>query len=227
MKSVLDRSLHDTTLPGSTNRRQWRAPTVTSHSLIVLTATRLYLCSLSAKPTEETIEAIRQGTDPETVLGAGTVIVEFSDVRRVLAELLTDTLTLEVRPSRQAARSVTITFTEPEAADDLFALLLKRIGDSCDLVTNQDDPIAMARPTLGVMAGVLLATVTLAVTISAIDDVAESTVGIDRQAAWFAAIAWMDWRVIGAIGGVVLAVIQVWMYRQFTRPPVRLELIRQ
>lgn len=226
MKAVLDRNLHDTPPPGSPRRRLWCAPTVSSHSLIVMTATRLYLCPINTAPTPGVIEAIRQGGDPETLLGGTAVVVDTNDVRRVLAELLTDTLTLEIGTNRQTARRITVTFTSAESADELFTQLLKRIGDSCRLVTDQDDPIALARPTLGVMAGIALSTATLAMTINAIHDVAESAPGIDIHAPWFAAIAWMDWRIVCAFGGVLLAVIQVWLYRQFIKPPLRLELIR-
>lgn len=227
MKAVLDRNLHDTPPPGSSSRRLWCAPTLSSHSLILMTATRFYLCPIHMAPTPGVIEALRQGAEPEALLGGTTIAVDYTDVRRVLAELLRDTLTLETGTNRQTAQRITVTFTSAESADEVFTQLLKRIGDSCRLVTDQDDPIALARPTLGVMAGIALSTATLAMTINAIHDVAESAPGIDIQAPWFAAIAWMDWRVVCAFGGVLLAVIQVWLYRQFTRPPLRLELIRR
>ena len=35
-----------------------------------------------------------------------------------------------------------------------------------------------------------------------------------------------NWRWVCGFGGVVLAVLQVWLYRRLTKPPKRLELAR-
>ena len=37
---------------------------------------------------------------------------------------------------------------------------------------------------------------------------------------------WLDWRVVCGLGGAVAAVLQVWIYRRLTQPPLSLELIR-
>ena len=40
-----------------------------------------------------------------------------------------------------------------------------------------------------------------------------------------AALAWLDWRAVCGLGGIAAAVIQVWLYRRLTQPPVSLELL--
>lgn len=197
----------DTTLPGATGRRVWRAPAVRSHSLVVLTATRLYLTPRAAPPRPDAVAALAAGADPADVLGPAAVAVELAAVRRVRHDLIRNALVVEAGAGR-----VVLTFAAAETADEVYAAVWRRLGDEVALTPYRSDPATAAREPVGVMLGLLLATAVLAVAAAAAGDVAS--------------VALPDWRWVCGAGGAGLAVAQVWLYRRLTRPPVRLELVR-
>jgi hypothetical protein len=210
----------DTVLPpGSLRRRVWAAPAVRSHSLLVLTATRLYLMPLSDPPQPETIAAIENGADPEEALGPLVTTVELNAVQRLTHHLPSNTLTLEYRAIGIAR--VTMIFAVAEEADAAFAKLWRRLGDGFALTPHQPDAWTASRAPVAILVGLFTAIAALALTVSAADDFAAHSsplMGLLRS---------LDWRVVCGIGGAALAVVQVWLYRRFTRPPVQLELIRR
>lgn len=199
----------DTTLPGATRRRVWHAPAVRSHSLVVLTATRLYLAPPAGSPAPEVLAALAGGADPDDLLGTAAV-VELGAVRRVRNDLLGNALVVESGP----AGRVVVTFAAAETADEVYAALWRRLGDEVVLSPYRPGSAAAAREPVGVMLGLFLATAVLAVLAAVADDIA-------------ATLPLPDWRWVCAAGGAVLAVAQVWLYRRLTRPPVRLELVRR
>jgi hypothetical protein len=210
MASVLTPALTDTTYPGFTRRRVWRAPEVRSHALIVLTATRLYLVPLGADPPA----GVEEEADLGAALGPDATAVELSTVRRLTHDLLAFTLHLE-----GADRPTVLTFATAEAADAAFAMLWRRLGETFELTPPRPDPWAVARGPVAILAGLLIATLTLALAASAAADLPAHPVT--------SALRTMEWRVVCGFGGAALAVVQAVLYRRLTRPPSRLALTRR
>jgi hypothetical protein len=209
MASVLTPALTDTVFPGFTRRGVWRAPEIRSHALVVLTATRLYLLPPGVEPPV----AVEDAADLDAALGPAATVIELSAVRRLTHDLLAFTLRLEC-----ADRPAVVTFASAEAADAAFAMLWRRLGPAFALDPPRADPWALARGPVAVLAGLLTATLALALAVSAADDLPASPAT--------AALRTMDWRVVGGLGGAALAVVQAVLYRRLTRPPARLDLTR-
>ena len=81
------------------------------------------------------------------------------------------------------------------------------------------DAWAAARGPVAVLAGLLVATLALALVVSAADDLPAHPVA--------SALRTMDWRVVCGFGGAALAVVQAMLYRRLTRPLARLDLARR
>src|SRR5262249_7968004 len=135
----------------------------------------------------------------------------------------------------------TITFATAEAADACFTKLWRRIGDGLQLNDADRDPWQLARGPLVLLLGALVATAALALVLSVFEDFesarAASKAGITApgplgepveipKTPLELLIGWMNWKVVCAIGGIVAAASQVWLYRRLTTPPVSLELNR-
>jgi hypothetical protein len=210
MASVLTPALTDTGYPGFTRRRVWRAPEVRSHSLVVLSATRLYLVPLGVDPPAD----VEDAADLGAVLGPTATAIELSAIRRLTHDLLAFTLQLEC-----ADRPTIVTFATAEPADAVFAMLWRRLGTEFELTPSRPDPWAVARVPVAVLAGLLIATLTLALAASAADDLPANPVTSALRA--------MEWRVVCGFGGAALAVVQAILYRRLTRPPSRLALTRR
>lgn len=210
MASVHTPALTDTVFPGFTRRRVWRAPEVRSHALVVLTATRLYLVPLGVTPPA----AVEDAADLDAALGPTATVIELAAVRRLTHDLLAFTLRLEC-----AARPTVARFASAEAADAAFAMLWRRLGAAFALAPPRPDPWAAARGPVAVLAGLLTATLALALAVSAADDLPAHPAA--------AALRTMDWRVVCGVGGAALAVVQAVLYRRLTRPPTRLDLTRR
>jgi hypothetical protein len=227
----------ETATHGQLRRRVWKHPELRSHSLLVLTIDQLRLTPLAGDPKPETLAAVEQGADLDEVLDPLTTVIALSAVRRAKLDLLSNSLVLEypagIRPGR-----LVVTFATPEAADVCFTKVWRRLGDSCRLARPDRDWSAMARTPLAVLVAVLLLTAALAVGLHLTEDSASrgsvSVVGaagpgthaplprspLDTLAGW------LNWKVVCGIGGVVAAVVQVWLYRRLTQPPAALELVR-
>lgn len=209
----------DTTIPGLARRRVWKAPEVESHSLVVLTLPRLYLAPAAGEPKPEVVAAIERGADVEAVLGPLATAVELAAVRRVRHDLVSNTLHLEYAPAAGGKLRTAIRFATAEAADAAFGKLWRRLGDEFKLKPFRADPWTAAREPVAVVVGLLLATAVLAVGLNALDDLAAA-----RH--WELAGRLPGWRAVCAAGGAAAAGVTVWLYRRLTRPPERLDLVR-
>ena len=221
MTPTLTRRPSDTTLPGQTRRHVWPAPEVTSHALFGMTASKVFLAPGSAPPRPETLAALAAGGDPADHVGPHGAVIELAAVRRATLSLESNTLRIEfARPGRGSGHTA-VRFAAAETADTVFAMLLRRLGDGFALAPPRPDPWSIMRVPVAVMAGVLAATLTLAMVLCAGPDVPHPALA--RLAA---APGWADWRTVCGVGGAALAVVQVWLYRRLTRPPSRLVLER-
>ncbi|AWM41026.1 hypothetical protein GobsT_03800 [Gemmata obscuriglobus] len=226
----------DTTLPGATRRRVWAHPDVSSHSLVVLTATRLYLAPLSGAPKAELVAAIENGGNLDELLGPLAVVVELIAVRRLRLDLLRNVLTGEYVDGGLGTSGLAVVFATPEAADMCFTKFWRRLGDGYRLQPYQRDPWALARPPLLLLLGSLLGTAVLALTLSVFEDAGSARAAALREDDPRVPFLrpepkgplerLLDWRVVCAAGGLVAGASQVWLYRRFTQPPQALEVTR-
>ncbi|HVK18886.1 MAG TPA: hypothetical protein VM533_18290 [Fimbriiglobus sp.] len=210
MASVLTPVLTDTAFPGFTRRRVWRAPEVRSHSLVLLTATRLFLVPSGVEVPAD----IESTADLDAALGPVATTIELSTVRRLTHALLAFTLRLE-----STGRPVVVRFASAEAADAAFAMLWRRLGPEFALDQPRPGSWAAARGPVAILVGMLIATLALALAASAAADLPAHPVTTTLRA--------MDWRVVCGLGGAALALVQVRLYRRLTCPPARLDLTRR
>lgn len=209
----------DTGIPALARRRVWAAPDVTSHSLIVLTLPRLYLAPPGAAWRPEAVATIEAAVDVEAALGPLATAIDLATVRRVRLDLPTNTLTIEYTAARAGSAKVAVRFASWEAADAVFGKLWRRLGDGFALRPPRAAAWDVARAPVAFMAALLAGTGLAAVGLNALSDFAPA----DR---WPIARLLPDWRVVCGTGGAVVAAAQVWLYRRLTRPPERLELVR-
>lgn len=221
----------DTTPPGSARRRVWAHPDVTSHSLVVLTASRVYLAPLAGAPKAGLVAAIESGGDLDQLLGPLAVIVELTEVRRLKLDLLTNTLAVEYVKDGSSTSRLAAVFATPETADQCFAKLWRQLGDGYRLRPYKRDTWALARTPLVLLFGALIATAVLALVLSAIEDTAaRAAPGPGEPGAPLTPLerllGQLNWRAVCAAGGVVAGLSQVWLYRRLTQPPKALEVTR-
>jgi hypothetical protein len=234
----------ETTLPGATRRRTWAHPEVRSHSLVVLTFDRLYAAPLAGAPRPELLVAVEAGHDLDDLLGPLTVVIDLSAVRGVKLDLLSNSLLIEHGASGPGTSRLTVVFSSPEEADALYTKLWRRLGAGFQLAPYKRDPWAAARAPLALLVGALLVTAALALVLSVFEDMASARAAAQASAPGSGGsggpdgpralpksslevlFGWMNWRAVCAVGGIVAAVAQVWLYRRLTRPPVALELVR-
>ncbi|MFO0937947.1 MAG: hypothetical protein U0798_15705 [Gemmataceae bacterium] len=212
-------------LHSSSRRRVWVAPHVTSHAAIILTGNTLYLVSGTTPPSPEIVQAIHNGADPVDYFGQMVIVVSLSSIRLVSHDLLTNSIHLETQAGSGStgvwsSRS-TIVFTNSESADSLFAKLWRRLGTQFKL--RQDRPsMAQWIPTpLAAVAGIILTTLVLILLVNYLSDLGTSL------PSGLAFVKSIQWRWIAVTGGTLAAVVQVWIYRRATQPPVRLELVEE
>jgi len=219
MTTLAARAVSDTPLPGLQGRRVWSAPAVASHAWLVMTPARLYLVPPGDAADGGLRRAADAGADLDALLGTAAERLNLADIRHADFHLAGLTLTL-----RREAGDVTVTFHDAETADDVFTDLLRRTRDRLRLVTDRPDPLAAARGPLGILAGVLLATATLAVTASAAADLTPPDAPA-WLAGWLTFLASIDWRAVCGLGGAAAAWLQVAAYRRYRRAPTRLALV--
>lgn len=211
----------DTAAPGLTRRRVWQAPVVRSHALVALTFSRLYLAPTSTAVRADAAEAILNGADLEGVFGPLGTVIDLPAVRRVTLDLVTNTLTIDYRPTLAKGSGtiptgqVVVQFDNYEAADEVFTKVWRRIADRVKLYQDRRPTGQLVRTPLAAIAGVLIATLLLAALAVGLGDSGRPDAG-----GW----AILDWRWVCGLGGVALAALQVWLYRRWTTPPVKLEL---
>jgi hypothetical protein len=223
-------------------RRIWAQPEITSHSLLVLTPERMYLAPAGSDPRPETVTAITSGGDVDQLLGPLATSIGLVEVQKVKLDLLTNSLLIDYTGRGYSMSRVTATFATPEAADACFTKTWRRLGDGMKLNDGQRDKAELARGPLVLLFASLLVTAALALVISVFEDFSTArtaaqegavavgplgeTVDTIPKTPLEGLIGWMDWRVICAVGGIVAAASQVWLYRRLTTPPVSLELVR-
>jgi hypothetical protein len=206
---------------------------------LVLTLDQLHLAPLAGTPKPDTIAAAKAGADLDDLLGPLATVVDLSSVRRVKLDLLTNTLTVEYLMAGTGTRQVTVVFATPESADACFTKTWRRLGGEYQLLPYKHDSWALARTPLAILGGILLATGTIALLASVFDDFATAraagAVSIPLAGEFGShtprtplelLLGWLDWRVVCGLGGVLAAVVQVWLYRRLTKPPAALEVVR-
>jgi hypothetical protein len=224
----------ETTLPGTTRRRLWVHPDVTSHSLVVLTFDQLHAAPLAGAPKPEVVAAVEAGSDLGDLLGPLAVVVDLAAVRDVRLELLRNALVVEYDTNGQSTGRLTVVFATPEAADACFTKLWRRLGTGFKLRPYKRDAWSAARAPLVLLVGVLVVTAALALLISVFEDTAPARAAEQGTAQTARAhakhpdgpLGWLGWRGVCALGGAAAAGAQVWLYRRLTQPPERLELVR-
>lgn len=233
---VLHASTLETALPGSTRRRIWTHPEVKLHSLVVLTFDRLYATPLAGMPKPEVVSAIEAGGDLDELLGT-YVVIDLVTVRQLKLDLLTNSLVVEYAKDGLSTNRLTVTFTNPEAADACFTKIWRRLGKEFQLQPYKRDAWSAARSPIVLLVGALLTTAVLALVLSVHEDMASvraAQANVDGlegaknlpKSPLEVLLSWMDWRWVCGFGGVMAAIAQIWLYRRLTRPPVALELKR-
>jgi len=225
-----------------TRRRVWSFPDLSSHSILALTDDRIYLSPAEVrKPAPELLEAVRGDQPLDELFGPLAVVIDLIAVSRLRLDLTTNTLTVNYLGNGYTTFTQKIVFARPETADDCFTKLWKRLGDGFRLSGYRRPGWAEARAPLGLLVGSLVVTALLVLLVSVFTDLAvarELSRGQSRGLADLTSntpipvtapellLSWLDWRYICAIGGVVAAASQIWLYRRLTTPPSSLELIR-
>ncbi len=208
----------DTTIPGLAQRRVWKSPEVTSHSIVVLTLPRLYLTPMTGTPKTEVIGQLQTVRRVDAFLGPLATAIDLHTVRRVKLELATFTVTIDyVTPHDPKARTI-IRFASGEIADAFFAKLWRRLGDGFKLKSHSPEWWTLARIPLIFIASVILFTALCAIGLNLFTDLGHQKEGVARILP--------NWRVACIFGGGVVAAAQVWLYRSSSIPPDRLELVQ-
>ena len=214
----------DTTVPGQLRRRVWTAPAVRSHSVVCLTLGKLYVAPANVPLKPEAAKAIETSFDLEESFGPLATVIDLPSIVRVRLDLVRNLLIIDYRrqsPQAGPTVSLQLEFDNGTTADEVYGKLWRRLGDGVKLVPQQSGPWELARVPVAFMSGVLVATLALSLAANALTDTAHpDTPNL------LAPFAKANWRWVCGFGGVVLAVLQVWLYRRLTKPPNRLELAR-
>ena len=231
----------ETAPPDRSRRRTWTHPDLTSHSLLVLTFEQMYLTAELGDVKPELVAAVEAGADLDQLLGSLAVVIDLATVRRLQLDLQTNSLTVEYVGSGLGASRQRVTFATPEAADACFTKLWRRLGDGLRLSPYRHDRWTLARGPLLLLLAALVVTAALVVVLSVFEDMASARAAarVDApgpgelgvrtnlpQSPLEVLLGWLDWRLVCALGGLVAAVSQVWLYRRLTTAPASLELIR-
>ena len=237
---ALKAPLLDTTVAANTRRRIWRNPELKSHSLLVLTLGKVYLAPLTGAPKSEVVESAESGADLDELFGPLATAVDLTAVRRVKLDLLTNSLVVDHGGPGGGSRQLTVVFATPEAADACFTRVWRRLGEGFALAPYKRDSWALARAPLVLLGAILAITGALALAANVAEDFAAArAAAVSVPAAgelgtpvtvhktpFDTLVGWLNWRVVCGVGGAAAAVVQVWLYRRLTQPPVRLELTR-
>ena len=219
LKNEVAPSPSDTTIPGLSQRRVWKAPDVTSHSLVVLTLPRLYLTPMTGEPKTEVIGQLQTVRMVDAFLGPLATAIDLHAVRRVKFELAAHAVTIDHFTDNDPKARTVIQFATGAAADSFFAKLWRRLGDGYQLKTFAPEWWMIARVPLVFIAAMILFTALAATGLNALSDWGADRGGLGRVLP--------DWRAACILGGGIVAAAQVWLYRLSTQPPERLELIQK
>lgn len=222
--SAVQAPIDQTLPPGFAKRRVWVAPQITSHAAVILTPIRIYLAPGNSPPPADLVAAVTAGSDPAQVFGPLITTINLGAVRTVTHDLLTNTVNIDSDMSGGNTGSWTsrasIAFADAEQADALFTKLWRRLGDEFKIRPDHPPLMQMAQLPLTVLLGIFFATAILALATNAAADFGANAPG------WMKALQVTNWRMIAVCGGIAAAIVQVWLYRRLTRPPVRLELAK-
>lgn len=206
----------DTTIPGLAQRRVWKAPDVTSHSLVVLTLPRLYLTPMTGSPKTEVISQLETVRAVDAFLGPMATSIDLHTIRRVKLDLKDNTIAIDHQMTNAPFARTVLTFANSQVADSFFAKLWRRLGDGYQLKTFQPEWWTLARLPVVFMAAVIGFTAISAMILNAMSDAGPDQHGIARLLP--------NWRIVCIVGGGIVAAAQMWLYRLSSRPPERLEL---
>jgi hypothetical protein len=209
--------------------------------LLVLTAERIYLAPVGGEARPEMLASISSGGDLDAILGPLAIVIDLVTVSRMTIDLVENTLAIEYLSRGHETRRATVTFATAEAADACFTKMWRRAGAGLKLRGGQHDSWQLARAPLMMLFVTLIATGALALVLSVFEDFATARsanqAGVTAtgplnepveipKTPLEALIGWMNWKVVCALGGIVAAASQVWLYRRLTTPPGFLELVR-
>lgn len=211
--------------PAPPDRRVWQSPQVKSHSRVVLTADALYLGPPTDEPRPEAVTAVE-----DDVEAAFAVAIELAAVHRVRLDLIDNSITVHYTTADHGASRVELVFTEQTAADGCFTCLWRRLGGGLKLLPYRRDTWSLIRGPAVLLAGLLAATLALALVSHGFEEGAEARAGgmLTHQPPTFfeTLFRWLPWEVICGVGGALAAAVQMWVYRRLTEPPERLEVVR-
>lgn len=222
--SLLTGTNSQQTLPTFNKHRVWSFPEIQSHAVVVLTASKMYIVPGNAAPPEDKVRQLENGADPVDLFGSFVTIVKLEFVKKVVHELLTNEVQLEMNVSSQSGAwisRVDLKFKESDSADAMFTKIWRRLGDQ--FVVRPDRPTtakAIQAPLFGL--GVVLVLTAMFVWMA--NAAADFGTNVPVLLSPFKNI---DWKVIAIFGGILAALMQVWLYRSWTTPPNKLELIRK
>ncbi len=206
----------NTTIPGLAQRRVWKAPEVTSHSLVVLTLPRLYLTPMTGSPKTEVISQLETVRAVDAFLGPLATVIDMHTIRRVRLELAEHTITIDHPMANSPNGRTIITFADGKVADSFFAKMWRRLGDGYQLKTFAPEWWTLARLPVVFMAAAIVFTAITSMALNALSDA-----GAEHHPV---AGVLPNWRIVCAVGGGAVAAAQLWLYRMASRPPERLEL---
>jgi hypothetical protein len=185
---------------------------VNSHSLITLTLLRMYLSPKHNNPRNQA-ESVQKGVDLDSVFGPDATIIDLSTIHSVKFDMIANTLTLDFVSADKPGR-VQLSFNSHETADDVYTKLWRRLGDQVELRKFRSDYWELARMPVALMAVVIIGVALISAISNAASDLSSKPI-------------WLDWRWICGFGGIILAMLQLLLYRRITQPPQTLELIRK
>ena len=225
MMTAQQAKVWDTTLPTLNGRRLWQAPALRSHAMLVMTAARLHLVPAHVELSPQVRTRIDAGAALDDLLPAATDVVFLPDLLEAELDLSAFTLHLTT-----ADRDCDLHFADAETADDVFVKLLHRTHRLLRLSTDHPNALRLVRGPLGVMSGLLIATLTLALTVSAAADLTsppgDPTAALPWLDEWLHGLARLDWRWVCGLGGAACAWAQLALIRRLRQPPTRLRLSR-
>jgi hypothetical protein len=207
----------DTAIPGLVERRIWKAPELTSHSMVVLTLPRLYLTPMTGVPKTEVLGQLQTSLEIDKLLGSYATSIDLHTIMRVKLNLITNTVNIDYRTANVPMARTSIVFADSKIADSFFAKLWRRLGDGYTLHTYRPEWWSLARIPVVFMAAMIVFTAIIAMGLNAISDQGFDRSGFGQYLP--------NWRTICIVGGGLVGAAQVWLYRLSNRPPERLEIV--
>jgi len=216
----------ETTLPLPQGRRYWPPAVVGAGAGLLLSRARLdYIPQAEAHLPPVAIERLLAGADPTRWLPADTLTLWLGDCESIDYDLIHGEMTF------QAGRTtLPLRFADLLQADDLFTKLLHRTTETHQLTTDLPPWLERIRMPAGILAGLAVATVTLAITVSAAQDLVIPPGDPTTQDTWHQ--QWLRWLSnlkpswVLLAGSTLASWFQVLLVRRWRQSPRRLRLVR-